>query len=627
MTEQTETKVGKIKSGLTFVSMMAILYTVIVFIPAAGYLDLMLGGAMALPVSWFVLILWVELGRVFGRPVSKQEATMVYLMSATSVFIQNLLIYRVYFRDSPIVSFFGIADEIPWWFVPPAETGIGTIRTLLHPAWITPIALHIIDMVFWAMAFWAMALLGRKLFMEVEDLPFPIEQMNARAILTLTETRKEEDLHILYAAGTIGFIYGFVVYVYPFVMQSWTGMSLAIIPIPWFDLTPNLSSIIPGAILGVATDLLPVSFGLILPSNVIFGILIGSFAVWFFGNWISVSYGIYLTPWWTPGMAMSLAIQRSTMYFWASIIIGIGLGAGLGPILRNLPVLLRRSAGKGKSRLEETFRMRTWVLLPMLASYAVSIALYLILVPEFPILYTIPFLIGFPLLMVLTEGRMLGSTGVTYSAQVQNVYRLFIMSTGYARADIWFVPWPWLTGIGPQLSNLKVCQLTDTSAKSLIKTYWIFLPVSMFFGLIFAELFWNVAPIPSARYPGASMIWPINATYESLWMKGRELGLFRLDWLLIALAVGTVMALALDLVRSPISFIAVAAGTVVYPPFAVTYAIGFIIRALFWKLVGKDYFESKKQLVAAGIMLGEVIAVATGVAIALVITSIWTLPF
>jgi len=201
------------------------------------------------------------------------------------------------------------------------------------------------------------------------------------------------------------------------------------------------------------------------------------------------------------------------------------------------------------------------------------------------------------------------------------------MSTGYAKADIWFVPWPWLTGIGPQLSNLKVCQLTDTSAKSLIKTYWIFLPVSMFFGLIFAELFWSVAPIPSARYPGASMIWPINATYESLWMRGRELGLFRLDWLLIALAVGTVMALALDLARSPISFIAVAAGTVVYPPFAVTYAIGFIIRALFWKLVGKDYFESKRQLVAAGIMLGEVIAVTTGVAIALVITSIWTLPF
>ena len=622
-----ESQVSKIKSGLTFVSMMAILYTIVVFIPAAGYLDLMLGGAMALPVSWFVLILWVELGRVLGRPVSKQEATMVYIMSATSVFIQNALIYRVFFRDSPIVNFFGIADEIPPWWVPPAETAIGTLRTFLHPAWVIPISLNIIDMVFWAMAFWAMAIFGRKLFMETEELPFPIEQMNARAILTLTEERKEEDLHILYAAGTLGFIYGFVLYVYPFVMQSWTGTSLAIIPIPWFDLTPNLSPIIPGAILGVATDLMPVATGLILPAKVIFGILIGSFGIWFFGNWISVNYDISLTSWWTPGMSMSLAIQRSTMYFWASIIIGIGLGAGLGPVLRNLPVLLRRGGGKGKGRLEETFSMKMWVLLPMIASYAVSVALYVILVPDFPIMYTLPFLIGFPILLALTEGRMLGTTGVTYSAQVQNVYRLFIFSTGYPRADVWFVPWPWLTGIGPQLSSLKVCQLTDTSAKSLIKTYWIFLPVSMFFGLIFAELFWNIAPIPSARYPGASMIWPINATYEALWMKGRQLGLFRLDWLLIALAVSIVMAVALDLAKSPISFIAVAAGTVVYPPYAVTYTIGFIIRAVFWKLVGKDYFESKNQLVAAGIMLGEVIAVAAGVAIALVITSVWTLPF
>jgi len=326
-------------------------------------------------------------------------------------------------------------------------------------------------------------------------------------------------------------------------------------------------------------------------------------------------------------MSMSLAIQRSTMFFWASIIIGIGLGAGLGPVLRNLPVLLRSSESRGGRKLPETFSLKMWVLVPMVVSYAVSIALYMVLAPEFPLLYTVPFLVGFPILMALTDGRMLGTTGVTYQAQVNNVYRLFIWSTGYSKADIWFVPWPWLTGIGPQLSNLKVCELTDTSARSMIKAYWIFLPVAMIFGLIFVQIFWSMAPVPSARYPGASMIWPINVTYESLWMKGRQLGLFRFDWLLISIAIGIGLHLVLDFARSPISFIAIAAGTVTYPPYAVTYLIGFIIRVVFWRIVGKDFFESKSQLVAAGIMLGEVIAVAAGVAIALVVTSVWVLPF
>jgi len=623
---QIKTATADVKSGLTFVSMMAVLYAIVVFIPAVGYLDLTVAGA-GLPISWFVLILWVELGRIFGRRISKQEATMVYALSGMSVVVPTMLIYRVFFRDSPVVTFFGIAEEIPSWWVPSAQTGIGTLRTIFHPAWIAPIFLHVIDWAFWAMAFWAMALLGRKLFMEIEQLPFPIEQMNATAIVTISETRREEDLHVLYASATLGFLYGFVLYAYPFIMQAWTGSSMAIIPVPWYDLSAQFSQSLPGAILGVATDLIPLASAFILPINVIVGILIGSLAIYFFGNILSVKYDVFLQPWWAPGMSLSLSIQRSTLYLWASIIIGIGFAAGLGPVLRNLPVLLRRSEARGAVRLPETFSLRRWVLIPMIASYSASMLLYVILTPDFPVLNIIPFSLMFPILLVLTDGRMLGTTGVQYGPQAQNVYRLILWSTGYPKADVWFVPWPWLTGIGPQLSQLKVCQLTDTSARSLIKAYWIFYPIALIFGFIMVEIFWSLAPIPSARYPGASMLWPINVTYESLWIKGRQLGLFRLDWLLISIAVGLVIHFALDFGRSPISFIAIAAGTVTYPPYAITYTIGLIIRIFFWKLVGKDSFESMNRLVAAGLILGQVIAIGSGVAITLIVSSIWTLPF
>jgi len=142
------------------------------------------------------------------------------------------------------------------------------------------------------------------------------------------------------------------------------------------------------------------------------------------------------------------------------------------------------------------------------------------------------------------------------------------------------------------------------------------------------ELFWRIAPIPSGRYPGAVIFWDIDATMRSLWIKGRELpGLFTVDRILYAFVIATALYMVLDFLHSPITLVALGAGISTITPYAVTYLIGAIIaKILSWR-TGKEWWNKHKMLIAAGLLIGEGLAVTLSVAVALIINSIWTLPY
>ena len=614
--------------GLTFASSMAVLYAIFVFIPAIIYLELMVG-VTGIPVAWFTVVLWVELGKIVGYRVSKQEATMVFILATAELFIPSWLIYRAYFRTSDIARLFGISNEIPTWFVPDPSSGVLAARTFLTPEWALPLAISIVEMSLDALCYWALAIFGRRLFIEVEDLPFPMEQVTAGAILTITE-EKTDRIRLLFFTSIISFFYGFVLYALPFIGKAWTGRTMSIIPLPWYDLSSAVEQYFPGAGFGVATNVGPIAAAFVLPVSVTFGVFVGSFAIYFFGNWLSVTYDFSLQPWFARGIPLSMALQRSTLYMWGVPLIGLGLAAGIAPILRH-PLVLRRlftkpSAKKGGTLLE-TFSLVKWSVIPFAVVVVASTIFYAILTPSFPLLYITPFIAFLPIVLALIDGRMLGTTGLTYGSNNLNILRIAYKTSGYKGVDVWFVPWPWLPVVGPPLSELKVCQLTETSARTLIKAWWIFFPLSVLAGIIYVQAFWSIGSIPSARYPGASIYWPIRATYDSLWIRGSELGLFRADWLLGSFAFGVALHFLFDFLKLPISFISIAAGTVTYPPVAMTYIIGLIVRFTICKYVGKEWFEDRKQILSAGLLMGEAMAVTISIAITLVVDSIWILPY
>jgi len=225
-------------------------------------------------------------------------------------------------------------------------------------------------------------------------------------------------------------------------------------------------------------------------------------------------------------------------------------------------------------------------------------------------------------------GRMIGETGIGFSTQAGTMSNLLYLASGYPGVDVWFVPnISGVTGDG-WMANFKVAELASTKVSSYIKMFLAAFPIAVVVGFAFVQVFWSLAPIPSGRYPGAAIFWPISAITSALWIKGVGLGLFNPMWLLGGFVVGSAIYLAFSFIPAiPISFIAVAAGTGTLTPFAVTYLIGTAIAMTLRRFTGAKWWDEHKTLLSAGMMMGEGIAVSLSICVVLVINSIWVSPY
>lgn len=652
VSEATEIVVPTFRSGLNRTSVLAILYAIVVFIPALIYLNLMTGTG-SVPVAWFTLLLWVELAKISGRKVTRQEACMILILTGAEMVFPLGHIYNAWYRESPIAHLFGIAPYIPNWAAPPPEAKILELRTFFHPAWFWdsvnnmpgPITLSIMTTIIWGLLYFGLALWAREIFMEAERLPFPLEQMSGITITTLTGEKKKP-LYFLAVTAVIGFAWGFIVYSFPFIMEALTGRRITLIPVPWYDFSPYVERVMPGAILGLATDIGPISSGFILPFPTILGIFIGSYATWFFGNWILnsnwVAWGLPDTnpdvpgvqSWWEPGMNIHMMWQRAILYFWMTTLVGVSLAVGLAPIIRHpqiisraLTLMLKPRAAKKRYTDPISFSKVT---LPMiLVGIVGGVALFIYLVPNFVAMaaWIIPIMVVLPFITTLIGGRMRGETGVVYTPQGV-IDNLLYYASGYSGVDIWFAPnIMTATGHG-RLQWFKIAEITETKTSSLIAAYWLLLPVAMIIGYLYVQLFWWLAPIPSGRYPGAAIYWDISATMRSLWIKGRELpGLFAIDRLFISFVIGTVLYMILDYLHSPISFIALGAGMSSITPGVTTWLIGGIIAQIIKRRMGKEWWDEYKMVLAGGLVVGEGLAVTLAVSVSLILASIWGMPY
>jgi len=632
------------KSGFTSASSMAVLYAIIVFIPALLYLVLMTGPYTGIPVGWFTLILWVELAKYMGRRVTKQEAFMILTLTGAEMYIPLGAVYTAWYRTSTIAAFFDIGPYVPDWAAPAPETGVVELRTFMHPAWIVPLGLGIVNTFIFGMFAWGLGLLVREYYMEAERLPFPIQNISAAAINVLTGEEKRP-LRILATVALFGFFYAFGVYTFPIIMQAYLppGAFEWVVPIPWIDLMSVTEKAgLEGAMLGIATDLSPIASGFVLPPMVVLGMILGSFATYFFGNYLLVknwaAWGLPdadpaipgVQSWWAKGMGIPMTLQRSILYFWSTIFIGATLAVGLGPVLRN-----PRALGRAFSSLLKPIRRRhtdpfpgklilLMIVLPII--YWVFIFAYLVPNFFFANLWIVPIMIGMPFISTIVLGRMVGETG-TGSFPAGSLQGILYLSSGYEGVDVWFAPSIMGSNGAGYLQWLKVAELTETRADSVFKMYWVFLPIAIAVGYLYVQLFWWLAPIPSGRYPGVAVFWPVDATMQSLWIKGRQTALFPPERIAISFVVGLALYLVLSLARSPLSYVSIAAGIGWPTPFAITTAIGAAIAQILTRRMGKDWWDKNKNLLAAGLLIGEGIAVIIAVAVSLILKSISPLPY
>ncbi len=618
-------------SPLTWRSFSGIVYAAVILMPASLWLYFTTGSGASWAAMYTTALVFTELARR-GRPLTKQETFV--LMYGSSVAVGEVLfvgfLYSAYFISSPIAAQFGLTASIPHWVVPRANSPAILQRTFLHPDWLIPIALGITGALLGKVASVSMGFLTRHLYIEVEKLPFPIQQFEAQVCLTMSG-RESHRVRILTLSAIAAMVYAAILYGIPTISYAVGGVSFMPIPYPWIDFTYWIGSLLPGASFGIATDITVIAIGLILPFNVVISMFIGSFSFYFIGNAVLYNFG-YFNKWWVPGVDLGTIWDKSILSFWASPLIGFILPVVLLSLLRHPKNLLktltdlRKMPKATKERGDISLKI---ILIMFLSATLASVLLVWILVPGFRVwvLVLVAISVGWTFIYSLASTRAVGVTGMGYVAPYSGslyVQEAFYISTGYTKPDIWFAPL-----IVGDVSSLwcalfKVADLTDTKPMDYVKAYIPAFLLAWVMSFVYVSAFWKIAPIPSKLFPCWG--WPVQASITTLFIT-RNVSLFKPSLLIGAAAISSVLFVVLEITHLPLSLIGLALGPTVAIPIPTSYLIGAIVAKFLQKRMGKEWFQTNNSVIVAGLFTGVGFTIAFSAAIALIARSMWASPY
>ena len=615
-------------TGLTWRSILALIYICVCFQPGFIYLQLVTVSPIEMEVvQWATVLLFLEISRLAGKPLTRQEMLVIFLgtvgASRFSWFLQSSLgelnkpawIYQIYFRFSPAARMFGLTDKIPWFFSPVSEE-VWRLRTLFHPS-LLPLLMNTVA--FGVAAYVSDVCLGLimyRLYVVEEDLPFPriIPVVEAIDVLAEREWQRLGTLSLITLASSL---YAFGAYVFPLATETFLGKRYTVIPIPWSDFTSFLQVYVPGISLGVATSLSTFAYGFIIPFKVAIGVLIGAVTVYLIGNPLIIQNRIsdFYTEY-SPGMDLQTIWQRSFLHMWAMVLIGFSLAVGIAPLLLRAKILRGILSGiKRKGARELT--------LSILIYLAVTIGLSLYdfwLAPDTPIWIFIWLNNVWLFISALIRVRGLGY-GVIF--EIPYVRELTFKTSGYSGINGWFVPT--LFGGVSWAQDFKLCDIMSLRKKDYILGVYIALPVGLLIAYIYIQSFWSLAPIPSNAYPGVLYTWPILSIFQALFVSPEGAKFFVINRLLISFIIGLLLYFAGTKTRMESLILGIVAG--IASPIATSLStfIGAALGLLLNKYV--KYWRKNIGLIVAGIILGEGLMTGIGASVVIIYKGMFALPY
>jgi hypothetical protein len=275
-------------------------------------------------------------------------------------------------------------------------------------------------------------------------------------------------------------------------------------------------------------------------------------------------------------------------------------------------------------RKEGRFTISMWT--PLVAFLVAALAYTAFdhyLIPEFPVWFFLLINMGWSFLYALITAR---AVGVAYPISIPYVREMLIMSVGVPGYTQWFVPIETNPVADGWTQWFKICDLTDTDPISFVKTTLLVFPFALGMAFFYVNVFWRLAPIPSLIYPGTVTTWPIQNTFQLLFITGsREI--FQPLWLVYGFIGMSLIYAVLEVVHLGSLAIGLAAGAAIAPPITITMLISASFgRVLAW-IMGEEWWQRNRGVMAAGLILGEGTTLVISVAIALVLKAMWILPY
>lgn len=646
-----ESEQVELKTGLTSRTLLAIIFVAAFMLPITTYLSLFSGATLTGASIYITVILFSEVSRIVGRPLNKQELFIIFQAAAPTLLATPFLdfVYRRYFMLSPYSNLFempetntAVVRTIPNWWAPPLGSVAYKVRTLLVKDWTLPVAITLFQFyLLWILQEIALAYFLAVLYVDQEKLPFPYANVAAETCSVLAE-RDPEKMSAFTIGLLLGALYAVPLYMIPTITQGLFGVAITPIPVPWLDLTTGnlgIEKILPGAILGLSTDLTTFAGGFIIPFSTAVQILFGSITIWVFGNWITRTYLSSTFPeWakeWSKGMSLSLAYQRSMIRVWISPFVAFAIGAAAFSIIKSWKTVIR--SFKTIIKLPSYMKTSGYISLPVLlvlylGGILTSVLVFHWLVPDYPlwIAILVPTVGGF--LSALISARALGETGI--SMNIPYIWQMSVILSGYKGIGPWLIS-PVFSGLytagAPQWTQtIKAARLTGTKPSDFFKAYIIAVVFSVLFSFVYVSFLWMIAPIPSSTYPFTMIQWPVNVLSSLLWITGKVIVNSEIIvWSLgIIIVIGLLGEIVSRTFKIPFSLATIVVGMMTIPPASIPIFIGsFVGKFIMEKILGPEKWRLQKTLLVSGLLAGQGIAVGIAVAVLMISKASWILPW
>ena len=551
----------RFEDGFNWRTVVGAFFVGLIMMPASIYLSMFSGGGIGGAAEWVTIIFFVELARRSVQALKKQEIIVLNYTAAglAGGGMFSGFIWNQFLRQSREAAEFGVAQGMPTWAAPVADSVAIVGRQLWHHDWWPAIGLALLGSVLSRLNWIGMGYFLFRLTSDVERLPFPMVRIWAEGAMALAESPDRKD-NWRWRVFSIGSMLGLGFAVIYIGIPAVTGQVLVkpfqLLPIPWLDLTVSGENLLPAAPLAISFEIGTIIWGMILP----FWMVIGQFGMCILSsiimNPILQRFGVF--PTWQKGMSV-LSTQFATNFdFYLSISAGVAFSVAVIGIWQLVKALRAKKPGPGEPPRKEitdidillgregnmmvsggggSFKapegrgdFPIWVALGMWAiGTAGYVALCHWLVPRFPMALLIFFGFIWTPVTSYVSARMIGLTGngvwFPYIREAS-----FILS-GYKGVDIWFAPIP-LGDYGGVPSLFRMLHLTRTKFTSIIKAELLMFPISIVFSFVYWAFFWYLASIPSSAFPFIDKMWPFNAITTSLWMTATMEGR---QWLLEAL--------------------------------------------------------------------------------------------
>lgn len=521
------------ESGFTIRSMIGAVFVAFVMMPGSIYLGLIAGQGLGPAAQWVTIILFTEIARRSFTTLKRQEVYILYYMAAAlatggaaAALVAGgpfaAMLFNQYFVQSSQAIKLGIADQLPSWIVPSRTSEAIITRNLFHPDWYYPILLTTF---LWIMGRVSALTIGYGLFritVDVERLPFPLAPIAAEGATALAETTAKKETwrwNVFSVGAALGLAFGAVYIAIPGFTGVLFSAPLQIIPIPFVDLTKTTETFLPAALSGVSIDLGMVIMGMVLPFPMVAGLFLAAVTSAFVVNPILHNYGMLTT--WRRGMSLIPTKLAVDFDFWMSVGIGASLCVAMIGIWNVIRSTLKRRRAAEKSLLEAPEGRGDiglhWCVIVYVVASITYISLCRILLKDdvFPFWMLLAYAVVITPVISYVSARMMGLTGQPIAFPFLREGSIIL--SGYRGVDIWYAPLP-LADYGLTAQMFRELTLTRTKFSSLVKMELFMLPLAIVCYLLFLAFFWRIEAVPSATYPFTAKMWPLQATYQCLFI-------------------------------------------------------------------------------------------------------------